>query len=120
MSHTSRVVLLFCFSILFFSHNHAQTPAPSPSDKPARTNIDESFYLNIIDRRLTEENFKVGTSVTTEPESGVDVQVGVGLSASRIDVHMRNIRGTVRFHGSPDRILRILRPRPAPTVPDSP
>ena len=120
MSHTSRVLLLFCISIFSFSDGLAQTPTPTPSGKPVRTNIDETFYLNIVERRLTEENFKAGTTVATEPESGLDLQVGVGLSASRIDVHMRNIRGKVRFHGSLDRILRLLRTTPAPALPDSP
>ncbi len=120
MNNPGRLVLLFCFFIVFFGNAAAQTPAPTPSDKSARTNIDETFYLNIIERRFTEENFKAATAVSTDADSGVDLQIGVGLSASRIDVHMRSIRGTVRFHGTLDRILRLLRERPTPPQPDVP
>jgi hypothetical protein len=117
MNNPGRLGFLFCFFIVFFSSAVAQTPAPAPADKSARTNIDETFYLNIIERRLTEQDFKAATAVSTDPNSGLDLQVGVGLSASRIDVHMRNIRGTVRFQGTLDRILRLLRDRPASPQP---
>ena len=119
MRNLSRLVLLFCFSNFIVSNAVAQTPAPTPADTPARTNVDETYYLNIIERRLTEENFKASTSVSTDAESGLDLQIGVGLSASRIDVLMRNIRGTVRFHGTLDRIMRLLRDRPPPPRRDS-
>jgi hypothetical protein len=121
MKNRTRVVLLFCLSINFLTYAGAQTrPSPAAPEKTppvTRTNIDETFELNIGERRFTEENFNVSTSVSTDGDSGLDLQIGVGLSASRIDVLMRNIRGNVRFHGTLDRILEILRNRPAPSRP---
>jgi hypothetical protein len=115
MNKPGRLVLLSCFFFVLFTNAVAQTAAPTPADKP-RTNIDETFYLNIIERRVTEEDFKAATAVSTDTDSGLDLQIGVALSASRINVHMRNIRGTVRFQGTLDRILRVLRAR----QPDAP
>ena len=92
----------------------------APEKTPVvRTNIDETFELNIVERRITDSNFEASTSVSTDGDNALDLQVGVGLSASRIDVLLRNIRGSVRFHGTLDRILEILRNRPAssPAVP---
>lgn len=120
MSKPGLLVLLFCFFITFSINAPAQTLTPTPVDPPGRTNIDETFYLNIIERRLTEQNFKAATVVSTDADSGLDLQIGVGLSASKIDVLMRNIRGTVRFHGSLDRILRLLRNRPPTSSPEAP
>lgn len=117
MTHPARLVLLSFLSIVFLSNSYAQTkPAPVPAqEKPARTNIDETFELNIAERRFTEENFAASTSVATEGDAGLNLQIGVGLTASRIDVLMRNIRGNVRFHGTLDRILEMLRSRPRPS-----
>ncbi len=121
MTNLTRLVLLFTFSIFFISHAGAQTrPAQTPPEKTSRTTVDETFELNIAERRLTEENFEATTSVSTDGNSGLNLQVGVGLSASRIDVLMRNIRGSVRFHGTLDRILELLRNRPPRSQPGTP
>ena len=118
MRNLTRLVLLFCFSIFITSNAVAQTPVPPSANTPATTNIDETYHLNIIERRITEENFKAGTSVSTDADTGLDLQIGVGLSDGKIDVFMRNIRGTVRFHGTLERITRLL--RKPPSRPDSP
>ena len=101
----------------------AQTVQPKPQESPsinapARPNVDETFDLNIDVRQITRENFEASTSVSTDNDSGLNLQVGVGLAAGRIDVLLRNVRGRVRFRGSLDRILEIIDRRPvAPPAP---
>jgi hypothetical protein len=101
----------------------AQTVPSKTQEKPVinvppRPNVDETFDLNIDLRQITRENFEASTSVSTDNDSGLDLQVGVGLVAGRIDVLLRNVRGRVRFRGSLDRILEMIDRRPvAPAAP---
>ncbi len=78
-------------------------PAPTP-----RTTVDETFDLNISERQITRENFEASTSLRTDGKSHLDLQIGVGLAADRIDVLLRNVQGHVRFRGTLDRILQLL------------
>ncbi|HEV2883976.1 MAG TPA: hypothetical protein VGW36_03910 [Pyrinomonadaceae bacterium] len=99
-----------------------QTPAPTlprESALPAtgRTTADETFELNITERQFTKENFEVSTAVGTDGERGLNLQVGVGLAAGRIDVLLRNVRGSVRFRGTLERILEVLNAKRANSPP---
>jgi hypothetical protein len=84
---------------------------------------DESFELNIAERRITEQNFFASTAVAAGGEGarGLDLRVGVAVGAERIDVTLRNVRGSVRFRGSLDALRRVLEARrPAEGVAPSP
>ena len=95
--------------------------APKPKDLQEiperasfmRTNADETFELNIDERRFTKENFEASTAVGTDGDAGLNLRIGVALAAGRIDVLLRNVRGSVRFHGTLDRILEVINSRPA-------
>lgn len=83
-------------------------PVPATSS-PLSASADESFILDIDERRFVKENFAVGTAVDTgSGSSQVNVRVGVSLTADRIEVLLRNVRGKVRFRGGLDRISQIL------------
>jgi hypothetical protein len=90
-------------------------PAPD-ADAARRTNADETFDLNIPERRISESNYEASTSVEIleEGTSGVNLRVGVMLGASNIDVLLRNVRGRVRFRGSLESVLQRLNERRAP------
>lgn len=87
-----------------------------PSNQSTRRkNVDESFELKIDERRYTQENFEASTAVGTEGAADkLDLQVGVALAAGRIDVLLRNVRGSVRFRGTLDRIFEMINNRQAP------
>jgi hypothetical protein len=93
--------------------------APTPKDPQEipdrgsiiRTNADETFELNIVERRFTRENFEASTAVGTDGDAGLNLRIGVALAAGRIDVLLRNVRGSVRFHGTLDRILEVINSR---------
>jgi hypothetical protein len=95
--------------------------APKPKDLQEipdrgsimRTNADETFELNIDERRFTRENFEASTAVGTDGDAGLNLRIGVALAAGRIDVLLRNVRGSVRFHGTLGRILEVINTRPA-------
>lgn len=91
-------------------------PAPQPQVEPQpQIQADETFELNITDKRRTEHNFEASTSVglaTADPQR-MKIQVGVSLYAQSITVVLRNVTGTVRFHGSVQRILDVIRARQA-------
>lgn len=91
-------------------------PAKTPTTEPSRSNIDETFDLNIDLRRFTRENFEASTAVSTDGDQRVNVQVGVGLAAGRIEVLLRNVQGKVRFRGSLDRLFEVIDNRRGPTV----
>jgi len=123
MKTWAQLVLILSIVIVSATGVAAQTVQPKAQEKPAinappRPNADETFDLNIDLRQITRENFEASTSVSTDNDSGLNLQVGVGLAAGRIDVLLRNVRGRVRFRGSLDRILEMIDRRPvAPPAP---
>lgn len=121
------------FIIFLTAHASAQT---RPADAPARpadaqapraesSNADEDYELNIDRRRIHEGDFHAETAVSTDGARGLQLNVGVALRASDIDVLLRNVRGRVRFRATLDPVLRLLDSRrnttrqsePAPTPP---
>ena len=88
----------------------AETPSPSPQQPTQRAGAtaDEDFELNIDQRRINEGEYHAETAVSTEGARGLRLNVGVALSASEIDVLLRNVRGRVRFRASLDPVLRLL------------
>jgi hypothetical protein len=104
-----------------------KTPPPIPitqvGQSATRTNVDETFELNIDERRYAQENFEASTAVgTKDGADNLNLQVGVALVSGRIDVLLRNVHGRVRFRGTLDRILEVINNRPAlfPTAPSAP
>lgn len=87
--------------------------AGRPVAPAARADADESFELNIAERRITEQNFFASTTVSAGEEGarGLDLRVGVAVGAERIDVTLRNVRGSVRFRGSLEALRRVLEAR---------
>jgi hypothetical protein len=84
--------------------------AGRPGATAVRGEADESFELNISERRITEQNFFASTAVAAGEEGarGLDLRIGVAVGAERIDVTLRNVRGSVRFRGSLDALRRVL------------
>ena len=120
------------FILIFTAHAHAQTrpadaPAPSANTQAPRaesSNADEDYELNIDQRRINEGDFHAETAVSTDGARGLQLNVGVALRASDIDVLLRNVRGHVRFRATLDPVLRLLDsrrasppPRPSPPPP---
>ncbi len=112
-----------CASLAVAQENWGTTPAPAVEqqqnaapDSTQRTQADETFELNITERRITERDFAASTSVEAGEESarGLRLRVGVELGASEIDVLLRNIRGSVRFRATLERVLARLNARRAP------
>jgi hypothetical protein len=100
--------------------NAASTaPQAEATDTEARTSADETFELNIVERRITERDFEASTSVEAGEESarGLRLRVGVGVGAGEINVLLRNVRGRVRFRATLEPVLRLINSRRATTPP---
>jgi hypothetical protein len=113
MSFVRRTGLISATIVWMALSAAAQEPVP---DKPgSRTNADETFQLNIVERRIVETDFAAATAVGFEnpPPGHLKMNVGVELRATRIDVTLRNVTGTVRFRGSVQRIIDVINRRPA-------
>lgn len=98
-----------------------QVPAEqqnAAADSTERTRADETFELNITEKRITERDFAASTSVEAGEESarGLRLRVGVELGASEIDVLLRNVRGSVRFRATLERVLDRINARRAPVA----
>lgn len=99
----------------------AQTVTPGVAEQIStpsanRTNAEETFELNIDERRYSQDNFQASTAVGIRGAAeNLNLQIGVALAAGRIDVLMRNVHGRVRFRGTLDRIIEILKNRQAPS-----
>ncbi|HVF45164.1 MAG TPA: hypothetical protein VM936_19215 [Pyrinomonadaceae bacterium] len=109
------------FIIFLTAHASAQT---RPGDAPARpadaqapraepSNADEDYELNIDERRIHEGDFRAETAVSAGGARGLQLNVGVALRASDIDVLLRNVRGRVRFRATLGPVLRLLDARRA-------
>lgn len=102
------LITLFRMSATSQITQATSTPQATPTPALVRANADETFELNISERRFTREDFEASTAVGTEGDQGLNLQIGVGLTAGRIDVLLRNVQGRVRFHGTINRIMQIL------------
>lgn len=99
------------------SANADSTSAPQAASEPqTRKSADETFELNITERRITERGFTASTAVEIGEETarGLLLRVGVDVGADEINVLLRNVRGHVRFRATLDRVLERLNSRPAP------
>lgn len=94
------------------------TPAASSVPAQAGSNIDENFELNIDLRRITERDYEASTAIEIGDTGGrgVNLQVGVAVAASQIDVLLRNIRGRVRFRATLEPVLQRINSRRAATT----
>lgn len=116
------------FILFLAAHASAQTrPADAPARpadaQPARaepSDADEDYELNIDQRRIHEGDFRAETAVSTGGARGLQLNVGVALRASDIDVLLRNVRGRVRFRATLDPVLRLLDSRRAAAPPSRP
>lgn len=100
--------------------NPTTTAAPptAAAQTANRTSADETFDLNITERRITERDFAASTSVEAGEETarGLTLRIGVAVGADEINVLLRNVRGRVRFRASLERVLERLNLRRAPDV----
>lgn len=114
MNLASRIVLMLAIIASTAMVCASQQRLP-PADTVQRVSTDETFDLNIVERRITENDFFAATSVGFDSRDGknVSMNVGVEVRAGKIDVLMRNVTGTVRFRGSVQKILDLINSRPA-------
>jgi hypothetical protein len=108
-----KTLLSLCLGVGTAHVTYAQSPtspAKAASPQQSRAESDESFELNIPDRRITQTNYEAGTAVELSPQdrNNLRLHIGVNLHADVIDVHLRNVTGRVRFRGSLQRILDLL------------
>ncbi len=122
--HLVFALLIICASSVIASSQtsggaETQTPNAQASVTPEtqnRTSVDENFELNIAERRITERDFAASTTVEIGEETahGLSLRVGVAVGADEINVLLRNVRGSVRFRATLNRVLERLNARPAP------
>jgi hypothetical protein len=96
----------------------AAPPAPPPP-RPSRGDrlvaslpdaTDETYPLDIASRRITRGPYRAGHALELSPATaGLAVRIGALLTAARIDVHLRNVRGTVRFRADLGPVRSVLR-----------
>lgn len=89
----SVAVLIFSFS----QNIRAQQTAPTTPQSDIKK--EENFELNIIEKRVTEENYQRSTNVKLETDK-VRVGVGASVGAQKITILMRGIKGNVTFRAS--------------------
>ncbi|HWS99507.1 MAG TPA: hypothetical protein VN256_04475 [Pyrinomonadaceae bacterium] len=121
-----RLALALAFAAASSAHALAQnenaasaSPAqPAPAQAATRTTADETFELNITERRITEREFEASTAVEAGEETarGLRLRVGVSVGADEINVLLRNVRGRVSFRATLARVLDRLTTRRAPAA----
>ncbi|HUQ31349.1 MAG TPA: hypothetical protein VM095_04475 [Pyrinomonadaceae bacterium] len=98
-------------------NSEARAAPPIVSETGNRTTANETFELNITERRITERDFAASTTVEVGEETarGLLLRVGVSVGADEINVLLRNVRGRVSFRATLERVLQRLNARhPAP------
>ena len=130
LKHFFRFALLYSFLIIPTLSCLGQTPSTQVADK-SKTSVnktaespaqlqdsDQSFELNFDERRYSQADFEASTDVESASH-GLNVRIGVSLTAGRIELLMRNVRGRVRFRGSLDRIFEVIG-KPSAASPEAP
>lgn len=89
-----------------------------PPDAAPQASADETFDLDIPERRITRSHYAASTAVAIQSAAaqGLSLQVGVAVSAANIDVRMHNVSGHVRFKATLEPVLARIHSRPAPAV----
>jgi hypothetical protein len=88
------------------------TQPPPPAAAPAGT-----YDLDIAEKRIRRPDLEAGTALRVGDGSrGVEVQVGASVTASAVDILLRDVKGTVRFRFDTSR----LRARAASPEPEAP
>jgi len=83
----------------------------------AQEPVEGTFELNIAQRHIVETSFHRGTEIRTDA-GALWLRVGAAVDAASIDVTLRGVTGTVRFHADlrplAERLRRLtdLAPRP--------
>ncbi|HEX5702610.1 MAG TPA: hypothetical protein VFX97_05280 [Pyrinomonadaceae bacterium] len=115
MNFISRIVSISAIVAAAAVGCASQQKLPPTPDPVQRVSAEETFDLNIVERRITENDFFAATSVGLDSREGknLSMNVGVEVRAGKIDVLMRNVTGTVRFRGSIQKVLDRLNSRPA-------
>jgi hypothetical protein len=93
------------------------TTQTSSTPTANRATADETFELNITERRIVEHDFAASTTVEVGEETarGLFLRVGVAVGADEINVLLRNVRGHVSFRATLAPVLDRLNARRAPT-----
>jgi hypothetical protein len=93
----------------------AQGAPPAANESQNRTSVNETFELNITERRITERDFAASATVEVGEETarGLLLRVGVAVGADEINVLLRNVRGRVNFRATMERVLERLNARRA-------
>ncbi|MDQ6926269.1 MAG: hypothetical protein M3154_08535 [Candidatus Eremiobacteraeota bacterium] len=82
------------------------TSAASAADESIVAVRDERLNLNITERRIDRGPYQASLEVGIDRP--VQVHVGVALSAARITVILRGVRGDGQFHGDLSRLTRVI------------
>lgn len=94
------------------SPNNIAADSPSQAEPPAaQTSANESFDLNITERRINQSNYKASTAVEIgqETANGVNLRVGAAVAAGTINVLLLNVTGRVRFRATLEPVLARIR-----------
>ncbi len=85
----------------------------TPAQTTRQTSRDETFDLNIIERRIVERNYKNSTAVEADFDlgAGLSIRVGVAVAAESINVMLRNVTGRVRFRATLEPLLERIAAR---------
>ena len=109
------LVPLLCFLSICVSaqtkneNTNQQKDGRSTANSTTRTTANESFDLNISEKRIEETNFSASTEVATEnADKTVSLRIGVSIGAGKIVVTLRNVRGRVNFRGSVEAINNLI------------
>ena len=133
MKHNLGLLALACFilaasSAVALSQTSGSASAEASNAPPAavaaapdsqnRTTANETFELNITERRITERDFAASTTVEVGEETarGLLLRVGVAVGADEINLLLRNVRGRVSFRATLERVLERLNARRAPVA----
>jgi hypothetical protein len=94
----------------------SQPGRTAPDDDRPRSEADETFDLDVTERRIIERDLHAATDVEAGgPDQGWNLRIGASASARHVDIRLRGIRGHVRFRASLAPVLDPIRRRdPAP------
>lgn len=103
------VILIYTATCCGLSAGRVSAQAPLAQNNAFETSgrVNETIILDTTDKRIIETDYRAATAIKSDASAnrrGIYLNVGASVVADRINVHLQNVTGRVRFVSTTDKL----------------